>query len=390
MAARTLPRLPPLGAASLYYLCIFGALGALLPFLPLVLTDRGLDARQVGLVLTVMPVTVVVLPPLWAMIADSWRIRTPIMRLASIGTGVSLLLLLPVASLGATLAAISVFCLFRAPLVPLADASTRSLLGAGSRDYGRIRIWGSIGFAAVAATTSALGAGALGLLVTACLLYLASGVVAFALPAPGAVRVTGVLTTLGHLLKRPGVVLFLVATLAYYSGHACYDAFVSLHWKALGHDVGFVGAAWATGVIAEIILLWFTPRLLSRWRAEQILPWCAAVATVRWLLLSRLTDPLAILAVQPLHAMTFGLWYVCVVDFVQNRAPESSRSAVQSIAMATIAGGRVVGYLLGGHVFEDHAGMTLFTGAAGAALLACLTYAGIRLVVNESTQLTTD
>jgi MFS family permease len=85
-------------------------------------------------------------------------------------------------------------------------------------------------------------------------------------------------------------------------------------------------------------------------------------------------NPTWMLVVAPLHGITFGVWYLSGVKFVQTQAPEALRASVQGIAHAAIGVGTVLGYLVAGQVFDRFGGGASFLAAAVAAMLAGLVY----------------
>ena len=183
--------------------------------------------------------------------------------------------------------------------------------------------------------------------------------------------------TLG-ILRRPRVFLFLAASAVYYSAHAAYDSCFSLHLRRLGETDAFVGVAWAVGVAAEIVFMLAAPRFMGKRDSGALLTLCAAVAATRWALLSWGTSQAALLASQTLHAITFGLWYLSLVKFAQEQAPDHLRTSLQSFAYAFMGVGMVTGFLAGGQALEHLDGFALFRyGAAtagGALTLYALSY----------------
>ena len=145
----------------------------------------------------------------------------------------------------------------------------------------------------------------------------------------------------------------------------------------------FVGTAWAIGVGVEILLLLLAPRFMHRVRPQWMLAACAAVAAGRWFGLAHLTHPAALLALQSLHGVTFGLWYLSLVSFVQTRADERMRTTLQSIELSCVGLGMAAGYLAGGRVFDRLGGEVLYQAATGAALLAMAGYLAAAMLVKN-------
>jgi predicted MFS family arabinose efflux permease len=167
------------------------------------------------------------------------------------------------------------------------------------------------------------------------------------------------------------MVLFLVASTAYYAGHSMYDAYFSLHLSLLGLDDSFTGLAWSVGVVAEIGLLAASGPLIARCGAARLLAVAFAVGCARWLLLAVARDPALILALQPLHAVTFALGYVAGVTLAREQASDETQTAAQGLFAAAFALGGVLGMPLAGRLFEHLGARGMFVTAAGAAGMAC-------------------
>lgn len=331
--------------------------------------------------MVLIPASNLLSPPLWGALADALRARLMLLRLACVGAAATIWLLVPASTLSSCIVAIGVFAFFRMPMNPLSDATVYRVMGGKKVDFSVVRVWGSIGFAlmvnspylwseehrelAIIATTSAL--------------LLLAGVSTWPLRAPPRKRESGVISQVGRILAQPAIILFLLASTIYYSGHSMYDAYYSLQLSRLGFDHGFIGLAWSVGVVVEIGLMLAAPRFIHRINSSSLLVFCAAMACCRWTLLSMFTSAPLLLAIQPLHAVTFGLWYLSLVKHVQERAPEHLRTSLQSITQAAMGTGMVVGYLGGGKVLHLYGGEALYRISAGAAVLAMMAYAATGL-----------
>ena len=299
-----------------------------------------------------------------------------LLGLASAACGLSVLLMLPDWGFWGNVMAMGVLCVFRAPLTTLADAVACSALGGESAGFGRVRVWGSVGFAFfVWLLGLARGSARPELLLWAtCAIYLASAAATLPMRGGPVVRQRGLLGQAWAVMLQPGMALYLLANAVYYFGHATYDAFFSLHARALGFGDPFIGLAWSTGVAVEIGVMLVAPYLLGRWRAVHLLAFCSVAAVTRWLLLSAITDPAPLLVAQSLHGLTFGLWYLSMVRFIQARVPELLRATLQSVAMAFLGLGMTAGYLVGGEILQHQGGSALYGHAAVAAALSLVLY----------------
>jgi predicted MFS family arabinose efflux permease len=361
---------------KIYYFTQFGALGALFPFLPLFFVNRKLSAGELSWLMALIPISSLLVPPFWAALADSRQRRSLFLALASFGCGISLLGLYASSSFAAYLSAMAAFCFFRAPVVSLVDAIAHALLAEDRLRYALIRVWGSIGFAIFALLSGVLKGATHSLLLLGGSggIYLVSAIVALGLKqARRDEKVPVGLPVIG-LLRQPAMILLLLATASYYAGHSTFDVYFGLHLKALHHGEAFVGLAWAVGVSAEVGVLLFAHRVLHRVASGPLLVLSATAAALRWWLLASAESQVALLCIQPLHGLTFGLWYVSMVKQLHDRAPEAVRATVHSVAMAAMGLGMVAGYLAGGELFERYGGSTLYRIASLCAVAATLLY----------------
>jgi PPP family 3-phenylpropionic acid transporter len=366
-------------ALSAFYFFTFGGIGAVMPFLPILLRARGLTATQIGTVMLLAPLSGLVVPPLFGWVADAFRARLALLRVVGLGCGVGALAFLWVGSFGAALWAMALYSFFRAPVVPLADAAAHGALGEQAHRFARIRIFGSLGFSAFALAVGqlegpthpalmvglAVGAHALSALSTA------------RLRSPPMEKQARVLAEAMQFILQPRMLALFVGSALYYVAHGAYDVYFGLHLTALGHSDGFVGLAWMVGVMCEVGLMLVAPRLLEGRTGEIYLFVAGLTATLRFALLSTVTGQAAILATQALHAVTFGLWYLALVRYVQVRAPARARATVQAVAQGATALGSMAGSLAGGRLMEAAGGGAVFQMAAGAAAAAAVFYLGL-------------
>lgn len=410
--------------AAGYYFFIFAALGALYPFLPLLLRSRDLTATQVGLVMVVFSLAKIFSPPLWGRLADQWasasqgthsgRVRLLILLpwLSTIG----LLLLMRAESLSDFMVAVAAYAIFAAAIAPISDSVVQPLAGA---HYGRVRLWGSVGFALLV-----LGVGAAGgeqrpevMLSVTVGLCLAAGLTAAGRwwsssgwrsnraaaggpeeqpneavdhcpdaeigPAQGSPPSLGPSAGLAGWrqgLNRSCLALF-VGCAIYYSAHAINDVYLTIHLAAMGFNRIEIGIAIAIGVAAEIAVMWSLARIYPRIGLRSLLLFSAAVAALRWLVLASSHTQSVVLLGQVLHGVTYGLWYPTVVRWVDDHCSRhcpAARSSLQSLAAVSIGVGMFCGNLGGGVLVDSVGSHVAYAVAACLALLALAPFMAIR------------
>lgn len=366
-----------MNALRLYLFAHYAGLGAVLPVLALGLGARGFRPSQYAWLMALMPLSRLFAPPLWGLLADRYLGGRPLLRVNSLLAAVAMAVLFFARAEAVTVIAFAAWAFVSSSLVPLVEASTYRLLGTAASGFGYVRVFGSIGFALSAFALGTLGmddalrvpfAIAAGGHLIAFLATLRFGQVV----APSRAPLLGVVR---QLARRADVALLWFGAVLYYFAHGAFDGYFGPFARTTPHvDNATVSACWGTGVVAEVLIMWFVPRLLSSRMRPLLLIVAAFVACLRWLLLSRADSVLELLLYAPLHGITFGVWYLAFVHENQAHAPANIRATVQGVAQACIGGGMVVSTLLGGYLFEQLGGRLLFRVATLSTVLALLCY----------------
>ena len=366
--------MPPASPIALYYFAFFAALGVFWPFFSLYLAAAGLSPTQITRVLAISPVMSLVAPPLIGLIADAKGARAWLLRSSSVATAVAFQgFVVARGSRPALYATAAAFALCRAPVGSLVDATALDCVRRHGGSYGALRLWGSLGFliAVVAGGVLLESVGLDFVLVSTGLALGLAAVCAFAMPAPPAAPSRPPTLALLEMALDEQTWLLLVAVMLAQIANGTYDACFSLHLQRAGFGSRFIGIAYAVGVGAEIALLAVSGAVLRRVGAARLLACSLATATVRWLVLARVTSGSAILCLQPLHGITFGFYYAAAVTLVRERGGPSAPTAAQGLFAAVTALGSVLGIAVSGPVLE-RAGGEVFLVGAGAAALATL------------------
>ncbi|MBN9062021.1 MAG: MFS transporter [Rhizobiales bacterium] len=300
------------------YFALFAQAGLNQPFLPLWLTSRGLNETQIAAVISAPLLLRIMVAPAIGMIADRTGDRALIMRCLAAGVFLLALCLSQAGGFWTILLLATSMMLLSQAIPPVVDASVISLIRGGkARDFGRMRLWGSGGFAAATILGGFILAwggvdAVFAAFVCAILLQIAAS---FILPG-GAARAKERSETRLDLHKRPAlIVVFLVAALTLTS-HATFNSFGSLHFRRLGFPESAIGLLWATATLSEVAMFWAGPFLSRRLSAFGVLVLAASVAVARWSLMSLDAGLPATVLLQMLHAATFSGSYIGLMRFM--------------------------------------------------------------------------
>jgi PPP family 3-phenylpropionic acid transporter len=141
-----------------------------------------------------------------------------------------------------------------------------------------------------------------------------------------------------QLARQPLFVLMIVATGIAQASHTFYYGFGTLNWQKIGYSADLIGALWALGVIAEIMVLMYSGRVVQRIGITNLMMLGALAGIVRWTLLA-FSPPLAVvLLAQLLHAGTFCAVHLGTMHFILRATPSHLVGTAQTMYFAVMAG----------------------------------------------------
>ena len=359
---------------SSFYFCYFAFIGAFAPYFALYLKSLGYSAAEIGLLLAVNPVARIFGPNLWGWLSDHYRARGQLIRLTAVGTAVVFTAMFFNHGFAWMFAALLLLNVFWCGVLPLAESATLSLMGSRVGAYGRVRLWGSVGFVTVVIGGGYLldffGLGALAPMVLIMLVLMAAST--FFLPRDREPSRHADHAPILSIVTRPDVIALLAGFFLMQVAHGPYNAFYSIRLVEAGYSKTAVGWLWSLGVIAEIGLFLLLPRLLRAYSLNQILLFSFGCAFVRLLMIAWGVGSLTILlAAQILHAITFGAYHAAGVAMMHQIFRGRNQARGQAIYTSLGYGlGGTLGTLMAGYSWETLGAEWTFTFAATAALLA--------------------
>jgi PPP family 3-phenylpropionic acid transporter len=369
----------PLIPFALFLFVYYAFMGTLTTYAPLYFAAHGVSALDVGVLMSLVQVMRIVGPTLWGWVADHASRRVLVLRMTALGalaafTGIAF---------GRTFAHffVAMVCLnlFTSAQGPLTEALMLAEMRGDTSRYGRVRLWGSLGFiAAVMAAGAALdrfGVGALPWLCGAVLLL----VLAQSLRIREAPPVHGgqaAAAPLLAVLRKPAVIAFFVQAALMVGAHTSLYSFYSLYLERAGYGKALTGAMWSLGVLAEVVFFYFQAGVLRRIGVRGAMMASFGVAVLRFALIGAGAGWLAVLVLaQLLHAMTFAAHHCASITAMQRwfGGPLQARGQALFMSIAYGIGGTCGGLFMSwcwtrlgpGSVYAAAMGLTVL--AAGAA-----------------------
>jgi len=350
-----------------FYFFYFALVGVYIVFLPKLLVLHGFSGTEVGIIYASGPFMRFLLP----FVFRHFIHLTHRAFRFSLLVGVFATSLFPLAldSFWSYVAINLVFGASAGAILPFVE--TISLQVISKERYGRVRLWGSIGFASVALLlggylhTPREGMYALVALALATLLA-GYTVVHFDQEQKPSRSIQE--TNRGFSIARYWA-FWLSAFLLQVSFGGFYN-FFTIYETAHGISLQTTGYLWGFGVLCEIVLFYFQGPLLRR-NLLLLLKFSMMTAVLRWALLYLYPESLLLAYVsQSLNAFSFALYYTAVISYVYDLYTQK-KLAQQFLLGLTFGLGGSVGAALAGRIYDQNSDM-LFGIEAIIALLSLL------------------
>ncbi|MEZ5659199.1 MAG: MFS transporter [Burkholderiaceae bacterium] len=367
----------------------FAYVGILSPYLSLYFRDAGFSVAQIGLLMTVPQVMRIVSPAFWGWLADR-RGDVRLLLRASALLALLAVAAIPVATgAGLTIAAVAlgVLSFSAGAQVPIGEALTLKATGGDAGGYGRVRLWGSIGFilgvVGVGAVLDRFGRGGLPGWMALALVGLSVSVWFIRSPVAQGSRAAS--ARMSHRFREPAVIGFFLANALMIFAHAALYVLYSLLLVRHGYGETAIGLLWALGVIAEIILFRVQRPLFDWQPAVNLLVISLLVAALRFTVIGLADGALVILVVcQIAHAITFGLHHSAVMRVLHEwfDSAEQGRAQAAYLAISYGVGGSLGGLLLT-RIWERVSPGAAFIVAGTVAALGAVIMVGVGRAVQQ-------
>jgi PPP family 3-phenylpropionic acid transporter len=371
----------PLVRLAAWYFFYFAFVGAFAPYFTLYLQDIGHSAWEIGVLMSVPQVMRLLAPNLWGWLADHLGHRTPIVRAAAWCSVIGFSGFFITRAYFPMLAAMALVWFFWSASLPLVEAMTLDQLRQQPDRYGRVRVWGSVGF-----IVSVLGIGALldhlpiSALLWACSAILLCVLICAQLLPNEKVGAGGTAVALGARLRQPEALALLAACFFMSVAHGPLYVFFSIHLVDHGYDTSSVGMFWALGVIAEIGVFLLMPRMMRKVSLRTILLASFALAVLRFLLIGWAADFLLLLLIaQVLHGATFGAYHAASMAVLTRWFEPKQQARIQGLyGSISFGAGGMIGGLLSGEIWDRlGAGATYTVASMCAAMGLVLIWRGL-------------
>jgi PPP family 3-phenylpropionic acid transporter len=357
------------------YFFYFGLLGIFMPYVGLFLDDRGFTSSQIGTLLAVTALFRIIGPNLWANKADSSGRVAEVLRLGCLLAFIVFMAVFVVYDYWLLTLTFCLMMMFWTAVLPQLEVITIKVTHASKGGYGKLRLWGSIGFIVCSLVAGSLidlyGPSVIAIIssVSLLLLYISSLLIVSPQQKDETKhKASGDWKQAFSLI----FIIFIISNTLLQVSFGAYYNFFALYMNDLGYSGLQTGIFIAVGVFAEVFIFIFALRLVKQFDVISLLALSIILTGVRWIGLAYFADEAVVIVMcQILHALSFGLSHVASVYFLSQHFSERFQSRAQAIYVSVSFGvGSAVGSFIAGYLWQDGLGATAsFVFSGGVAFI---------------------
>lgn len=344
----------------LLYFLVFSCTASWLPIFADFLKDHGLTGIQIGVILSVTPFMMFLVQPFYGMLADKFGYKKCLL-VSSLFAALSYALYF----LGTGFAGFFIITIFMSffynSIQPLLDSlSLRLIQQNPSFSYGTLRIAGAAGWAITGTlvghyidsinTTIIFAFSAITMFLT----FLFS----FSLQSDegkAGLREKKSFRDVKSVFGDYNLLLLLACVLLISAGGTTIWNFYSIYMKENGASATWVGYGLSFQGLCELPLFYFSARIIRAFGTKTTLIITVFATALRMLLYGIVKNPHAAILIELLHGVSWSLFWVVCVEYVNNLVREDWRATGQSLLYAAYFGiGAIVGNFWTGYLYDTN------------------------------------
>jgi len=359
---------------ALFFFAYYGYIGVFSPYASLYFSAKGMTAAEIGILMSLMQVMRIFGPNLWGWVADRQQQRVRVLRITALAASAAFCGIFAGQTFTQFLVVMIAVNAFTSAQVPLSEALMLSEMQGDLTHYGRLRLWGSVGFIAAAVLAGPL----LDRYGIRAMLWIALGLLLLVLGASMRMREPAAMPALQEpqsalaLLRRRDVVAFFASTFLMIAAHASLYVFYSLYLAQIGYSNTVIGLMWSLGVIVEIAFFFYQAPIFRRYGVRNLMLASLLIAVVRFLIIGMGAESLLLLLLaQVLHAATFGAHHSASIATLQRwfSGPLQARGQALFTSISYGLGGTLGGFVLG-ECWDKFGPKSVYLMAAALSLIA--------------------
>jgi MFS transporter, PPP family, 3-phenylpropionic acid transporter len=328
-------------ALRIIYFLVFCCTGAWLPKLYDYCLHKGLSGTQSALILSITPIMMFVVQPLYGFLADKLGYKKTLL-ISTLLASVSYLGFLYNIDFAGLILVTIVMSLFYNTIQPVLDSMALQIAKHNSKfSYGTLRFFGAAGFAFTTIITGQV-IDAIDItvifIVSSITMFLAFIFCFFLEDEAYEKSSANVYGGVWKVIKNPSLLFLLFCVFLVSLGATTIWNFYSAYLKDNGASDSLVGYGLSFQGLCELPIFYFSARIILRLGLKTTLVVTVLATVIRMSLYYFIKNPVATLPVELLHGFSWSLFWVVCVEYVNKLVDEHWLATGQSLLYAAYFG----------------------------------------------------
>ena len=362
---------------NIYYFIVFGATACYFPFLAVYFEGKGLSYSQIGILFAVNSLVAVISQPIWGIITDKYLNKRLTLLIVLVLSGLFIFNFVFASSFYFVLLSIILFIMVQSPITSVSDTYCYEIVeNYKNFQYGKIRLMGSIGYAIIAlilgniikvyGINSTFISYALFTVIGIAVLYS----IKFNTKSTGAsINIRDIVS----LVKNKRYVLIVAAAMIINVSMGANGNYLAILIQKTGGDVSKLGILWFIVAMSELPAFFLGSKILERFGVLNVFILSTIFYAGRFFIDSISTSYQIVLAVQLLQGITFPLYMMSTLQYVNTITSPKTRTTAMTVFTAISGGiGGFVGNAAGGFILQSMNVFFLFKILSFVAIVALI------------------
>jgi oligosaccharide:H+ symporter len=350
-------------------------------FIPLYFKEIGLSGQEIGWLLAIGPIAGIISQPIWGFFSDKFKSIKITLIICISGAFFISLALLKVSNFPALMIFLFLFFFFYSAITPLGDSLANQTSKIEKIPFGKIRMWGSLGFGLSAMiigyilTITGIDKVLIPLLVA---LFITFAISFFLKDVNTSNRPVSAVDAV-KIGVNPQFMTFVILIMLISITHRTNDFFLGFYLKELGGSETTVGISMFIGVSTEVAIMATAFYWFRKYHETIFIIIAGIIYTVRWILMSLASTPMEVLILQPLHGISFGILYISAFQYVSKLLPKHLQATGHGVFITFLFGiSGIIGSLIGGSLLDATGLSRLYHFMAASSAAGVLSFIGYR------------
>lgn len=339
----------------LLYFLYYAAGVSWVPIFSNYLNQNQLSGIKIGILSGINPLIMLFIQPVWGFLADKIG-RKWLLLVATFLVAVCFLLYNCPMTFGHILFLTIAVAVFWSTVSPLVDVIVLDHVEETKGSYSEFRMWGAIGWSTASWVMSFYVVNndyVIYFRIAATILFVCAFILIWLFPPKPLSKIDEISFTrqgFKHTFANRSIILFFIIIFVHGITTTSIWNYEGLLLEKMGASQKILRWTFGFQGIFEIPFFFFADRIIKRFTIEKTLFVAFSASVIRMLLYGLIQTPISILFVDILHGLSWSMFWVCCVEYVNQKIAPEWRATGQSFLWAVyLGGGYIVGNLLTGY-----------------------------------------